>query len=155
MAFDMFKKKKEVMDFRPKDSDMPIPTKMRERLLAGRSSLVTSSSSTDTTNSSNASSSTGSGGGFFSFFGGGSDSTNSGSTSSSPSPSSSSGSFWDAGTNTSSTSSSSYNSGTTLEKLETSLNDLLYRFSRLIDRVELLEKKMDRVERKDNPSGAY
>lgn len=153
MAFDMFKKKKEVVDFRPKDSDMPIPTKMRERLLAGRPSLATSPVSSDS--SSTNSSSTGSGGGFFSFFGGGSDSTSSPTTSSSSLPSSSSGSFWDATPNSSSTNSSSYNSGTTLEKLETSLNDLLYRFSRLIDRVELLEKKMDRVERKDNPSGGY
>jgi len=153
MAFDVFKKKKDVVDFRPKDADMPIPLKMRERLLAGKSNSIITPVSSD--NSSTNSSSSGSGGGFFSFFGGGSDSANSSSASSSTSSSSSSssGSFWDAGTNTSSTNSSS--SSSSVDKLESSLNDLLYRFSRLIDRVELLEKKMDRVERKDNPSGEY
>lgn len=150
----LFKKKKEVVDFRPKDSDMPIPAKMRDRLLSGKGNTGIVTSADPSTNSSSSTSSGSSGsGGFFSFFGG-SDSSSSNSSSSNTS-SSSSGSFWDAGTNTSSSSSSSsYNSGTTLEKLETSLNDLLYRFSRLVDRVELLEKKMDRVERKDG-SGGY
>lgn len=33
------------------------------------------------------------------------------------------------------------------ERAESKLNDVLYRLSRLTDRVELLEKKMDRLER--------
>ncbi len=151
----LFKKKNEVVDFRPKDADMPIPTKMRERLLAGKpdsSTLSLNSSATTTPNSS-----TSSGSGFFSFFGGSSDSSTSSSPVSSSSVSnSSSGSFWDAGTNTSSSSSLNSNSNSSFDKLESSLNDLLYRFSRLVDRVELLEKKMDRVERKDgSSSGGY
>ena len=150
MAFELFKKKKELVDFRPKDSDMPIPVKMRDRLLGGRASPSSSISnliaqaplSTPSPSSSSGSSSSG---GFFSFFGG--DSGSSSSSNDSSSSSSPATSFWDAGTNTAPSSSSSGS-----DKIESSLNDLLYRFSRLMDRVELLEKKMDRFERKDGSS---
>lgn len=128
----MFKKKQEVVDLRPRDSDMPIPSKIRERLMAsGKTQVINGNSVSDTLDSSatpvNTSSSTSSSGGFFNFFGGSDSSTT-------------------ETTNNSSSSSSSLD----LEKVDSKINDLLYRFSRLTDRVELLEKKMDRFERKDS-----
>jgi predicted RNase H-like nuclease (RuvC/YqgF family) len=128
-----FKKKQEVVDLRPRDSDMPIPSKIRERLMAsGKTQVINGNSVSDsleasvpavTSSSSNSSSS----GGFFNFFGGG-----------------------DSSNNESSASASSNNSSLDLEKVDSKINDLLYRFSRLTDRVELLEKKMDRFERKES-----
>ena len=81
------------------------------------------SSSSSSTPSSNSG-----GGGFFGFFG-----DNSSSSSSS-------------GTSSTSLSSSDNDK---LTKIESRLDDIFYRFSRLIDRVELLEKKMDRLERRE------
>jgi predicted RNase H-like nuclease (RuvC/YqgF family) len=128
-----FKKKQEVVDLRPRDSDMPIPSKIRERLMAsGKTQVINGNSVSDsleasvpavTSSSSNSSSS----GGFFNFFGGG-----------------------DSSNNESSASASSNNRSLDLEKVDSKINDLLYRFSRLTDRVELLEKKMDRFERKES-----
>jgi hypothetical protein len=142
MPFGMFKKKKEVLDLRPRDSDMPIPNKIKERLISVNSSggLGLSSSSNSSSSLSpiipsgsiESSSQTSSGnensGGFFSFFGGSDSSSNS-----------SSSSLFSNSTLTSSD----------LDKTDSKVNDLHYRFSRLLDRVELLEKKMDRLERKD------
>ncbi len=130
-----FKKKQEVVDLRPRDSDMPIPSKIRERLMAsGKTQVINGNSVSDTLEaaapaSASSSSNSSSGGGFFNFFGG-SESSN---TESSTSPGSTSSSL-------------------DLEKVDSKINDLLYRFSRLTDRVELLEKKMDRFERKE---GSY
>lgn len=151
-----FKKKVEVVDLRPKDSDMPIPSKIRERLMASGktqtvggnsfSDALESNSSTSISPSSSANQS--SSGGFFSFFGGSDSSSSSASSSdSSVKPPTS---FWDANNSTSSVNSSSSPTSSSSERIETQVNDLLYRFSRLIDRVELVEKKLERLERKNN-----
>jgi hypothetical protein len=161
MPFSIFPKKKSDLDLRPKESDMPIPIKMREKLLANSKTRIINGntlsdsleapladqigSTAQQTNSSNSS-----GGGFFNFFGG-SDSNQKTENTTSSSSNSSSTSFWDVGTNTTATNSStssSITSNSNSERIESSLNDLLYRFSRLMDRVELLEKKMERLDRR-------
>jgi hypothetical protein len=143
MAFDLFKKKKEVVDFRPRDSDMPIPAKMKERLMSTRPSsgiITTSSEPSSTTTSASSSGS----GGFFSFFGGNSDSGSSSSPASEAKTD-----FWGNSTSSSdSSSSTTISSSSSYDKLESSLNDVIYRLSRLTDRFELVEKKLERVERK-------
>jgi hypothetical protein len=124
------KKKKEVLDLRPKDSDMPLPAKMREKLIAGpRISLIAGNStsasvdsrSIDTSSSTSANSSSNSSGGFFSFFGGG-----------------------DSSSSVSDSSSSVISDNTSSQ-----VGDLSYRLSRLLDRIELVEKKLERLERRN------
>ena len=140
MVFGFLKKKEEVMDLRKRDSDMPIPVKMRERLITGQSSssLVSSSAtSSSTPESSN------SGGGFFSFFGGSSDSSSSSSNNLNSSSNNSSSSDLLGGISNAGSLSNSDS-----EKLQTQLGDLMYKFSRQTDRLELAEKKIERLERK-------
>jgi hypothetical protein len=154
MAINWLKKKKEVVDFRPRDSDMPIPAKMRERLMAGKASIIDNS---NTSNSSSSSSNSSSSGGFFSFFGGGSSSESNSNANNFNAPiSEAKTDFWgnpiSSGEGSSSSSNNSFSSSTSsnqnFDKLESSLNDVIYRLSRLTDRFELIEKKIERVERK-------
>jgi hypothetical protein len=139
MAFELFKKRKEVVDFRKKDSDMPVPAKIKERLMAGKTSsgmIVTSANPSE-------SSTTQSSGGFFGFFGG---SDSSSSNASSPEVKTEAKTdFWgnSVSTSTNEGSSSNYNSNS-----DTRLNDVLYKLTRVTDRLELVEKKIDRIERK-------
>jgi len=134
MAFNLFKKKKEnVVDFTPRDSNMPIPAKMKDKLMAGNSQTSIVSASSPSSNTSGQSS-----GGFFSFFGGSSDSS---STTSSPSPAPASTpttDFW--GNPVSSCSSQTSPSH--------DVSDINHRISRMTDRLELSEKKIERLERK-------
>ena len=139
MVFGFNKKKSDVVDFRNLNSTGIPSSGYLKRKSAGSSSdsnvsvLASSSSSASSTNDNSGASS--SGGGFFSFFGGSDSSSNAGSSSS-----------------YGSSNSSSEVTKENFDKVENRLNDLLYRFSRLMDRVELLEKKMDRFERKNSSS---
>ena len=152
MVFGFNKNKREVMDLRNRDNG-GIPSdgylKRKGNNITGAGSSIVSpsittaadfaSTSSDNTSNSSSNSSSNSGGGFFSFFGN-NDSNNSASSSSS---SNSTGSSYGGYGNSSS-------SSTDVSKVEERLNDLLYRFSRVMDRVELLEKKMDRLDRRNN-----
>ena len=69
MAFDFLKKRKDV-DLRPRDSDMPIPAKMRGRFLSDVSAPVNITSTTPSSSSASSSGSSSSSGGLFGFFGG-------------------------------------------------------------------------------------
>lgn len=135
-----FKKKKEVVDFRHRDSDMPIPAKMKEKF------GITNASNTDLSNVPKSSST----GGFFSFFGGNNDSISSSSSKESEAKTD----FWGnpVSSNSSSNSSSSSNNNLSnnlgFDKIENSIGDLAYRISRITDRLELVEKKFERIERK-------
>lgn len=147
-------KKKEVLDLTKRgiDSDVPTDGYFKRKGLTASSinsnslSLNNSDSTTQTTsNQPVQEQSTQSSGGFFSFFGG---SENSSSTTSNSNASS----FSNSGSSTSSPSTSTVDQAD-FNRLKTQLEDMNYRFSRVLDRLELLEKKMDRLERKDNPSG--
>lgn len=149
MVFGFNKNKREVMDLRNRDNG-GIPSdgylKRKGNNITGAGSAIVSpsittaadfasTSSENTSNSSNSSSSN-SGGGFFSFFG--NNDSNSSSSSSSNNSSSSYGGYGNSSSGSSD-----------ISKVEERLNDLLYRFSRVMDRVELLEKKMDRLDRRN------
>jgi predicted ribosome quality control (RQC) complex YloA/Tae2 family protein len=139
MAFSFFKKKEDI-DLTKKgiDSDVPVEGYFKRKGKTPSTQAIDSSSQTSSAETQTSSS----GGGFFSFFGNSdssSSSSNSNATSSTPSSSSDYSSY--------SNSSSPSNSADT-EKLKTQLDDLSYRISRILDRIELLEKKMDRLERK-------
>lgn len=148
MAFNIFGKKKEVVDFRPRDSDMPVPQKIKDRLIAGKTNSVSSGSTSEIPTTAP------SGGGFFNFFGSSNDNS---STSSAPIISDSTASevktdFFGNPLNSSSPVSSSTNSfsSSSTNLNETRIDDVSTRLSRLLDRVELLEKKMDRLDRRDS-----
>jgi len=154
MAFDLFKKKKEVVDFRPKDSNMPIPARMRDRLMgnSGENIVIDSKSSSDSINStpifspaspSSSSSGSGSSGGIFSFFGGGSSSNNPAETQPDPVQTD----FWGNAVNNNSTGALG-SSSSDIEKLSTRIGDLSTQISRVADRIDLIERKMDRFERR-------
>lgn len=141
----LFGKKKEVVDLRPKDADMPIPARMREKLLPAKSgaSIISSASSTasPTETSSNS-------GGFFGFFGGGDSSssaasTNSSSAVSAPAVEETKTDFWGNPVSTASNSSVSINN-----QNDNSVGEMSYKLSRMTDRLELVEKKLGRMERK-------
>ena len=122
MPFDLFKKKK-VLDFRPGREDIIIESKNQ------------SSGSTNTSESVEPIPTPSGGGGFFGgFF--------SGDSSSSPSSSSSS------SYSSSSSNNSSLVDADKMIRIERRVEDIADRLSKLLDRVDLLEKKMDRVERK-------
>jgi len=149
MAFGLFRKKKEMVDLRPRDSDMPVPPKIKERLDAQKSASISETPPVASGTGSNS-------GGFFGFFGGNSgDSTNTQGGSSSVNPTSNQATsevktdFWGNPLGSGSSLSSSVSSPSSgNEKLESSIKDVIYRLSRLSDRLELIEKKVDRIERK-------
>lgn len=154
MAFNLFKKKKEVVDLTGSVSGgIPIEGYMKRK--GGASQQADSISSASSTGSGSSGSSS-SGGGFFGgFFGGGSSSADS---SASPASSSSAApaqsmqtDFWGnpVNTNTSSSAPSSASSGS-----DSQISDILYRLSNMSDRIELIEKKIDRAERKLGISGS-
>lgn len=145
MVFGLFGKKKEVVDFRPRDSDMPIPSKMKEKLIGGNNPITSTytpeESNTPTPSSSTTSSS---GGGFFGFFGGGNDSSSSTNSTTTPTQTNSTQvDFWGNPVNTPAVESN------TSSESNSQLNDVLYRLSRIADRLELVEKKIDRLERRN------
>lgn len=140
----LFGKKKEVVDLRPRDADMPIPAKMRERLISGNSNANSSAIPTTETTSSSASSSQSSGSGFFGFFGGSDSSSNSAATptSSTETNQTPTTDFWGNSVMSNASSSSSN------EAVVSSDANLSSRISKMIDRLELVEMKLDRLERK-------
>ena len=145
MALNWFSKKeksREVVDFTPKDSDMPIPAKMKEKLLAGRLP-VAGAVNLASSSSPQSSASQGSSGFFGGFFGGSASSDSSSSLAQTPQASQTSPAtdFWGNPVNNSASSNQTAAS-------DSQINDVLYRVSRLTDRIELLEKKLDRAERK-------
>jgi hypothetical protein len=156
MVFGLFEKKKEVVDYRPKDSDMPIPAKMREKLM-GTANPVASTYVPDeeTSPTSAIPPVSNSGGGFFGFFGGGSDNSNSNTSSSTTTaasetqPASTQVDFWGNPVNNESSSSESSSSNYPSSKnVSSQLSDIIYRLGGITDRLELVEKKMDRLERR-------
>ncbi len=145
MAFGMFKKKKEVVDLRPKDADMPIPAKMRERLLPAKSNIVNTASANSQAESGNSSS----GGGFFGGFFGGGSSSDSISTVKTSAPEAKT-DFWGNPISTNNTDSSSNSDLASSSNNESSsqIGEIAYKLSRFTDRLELIEKKIDRLQRK-------
>ena len=145
MAFNLFKKKKEVVDFRPRDSDMPVPQKIKDRLITGKSNSISPASSSEIPSTAPSS------GGFFNFFGG-SDSQTKASTASDSVNSEVKTDFFGNPLNNPSPALSSTNnfSSSNTNLHETRIDDVSSRLSRLLDRVELLEKKMDRLDRRDS-----
>lgn len=146
MAFGLFKKKREVIDWREKDSDMPIPAKMMEKLKAQRTSISTTAPVSSIASDKPAESS----GGFFSFFGGGSNSTDSANSTSTPSSITPvqeevKTDFWG---NPIAVKQDSIVRPAADSSIHTRLDDVSSRFTRLMDRVELLEKKIERLERR-------
>ncbi|MDP1728843.1 MAG: hypothetical protein Q8L27_01425 [archaeon] len=151
----LFSKKKEVIDLRNRDADMPIPAKMRERLMAGNINYAASSiiPTTETTNSNSSGSSQDSGGGFFGFFGGADSSSNSSLSSSTdstetiqattPIASTQATDFWGNPIATNDSLGSSAAS-----RIVSSNETDNRRISKMLDRLELIEMKLDRIERK-------
>ena len=138
MAFNLFGKKKEIVDFRPRDSDMPIPAKMKDKFGIKNQAVspsfegLQSSSSSSTIPSNQSSQSTG--GGFFNFFGGSSDASPA--TTSSPVAEVKT-DFWGNPVQTNNEPVSNPSS-----------TDSTYKLSHITDRLELIEKKLERLERK-------
>lgn len=125
-------KKREVLDLTKKGIDSDVPTEgyfkrknISSSLVSQNTSPLNQASSSFSPATTETTSPTPNSGGFFNFFGDSSSST--------PTPA------------TSSTNTSNFVDN---EKLKSQLDDLNYRFSRVLDRLELLEKKMDRFERK-------
>lgn len=137
----LFSKKKEVVDLRPRDSDMPIPAKMKERLLAGNVSNVSSIGSSATLANSEISSS---GQGLFGFFGGSDSSSNSPVSSSTNNETPITETKTDFWGNPINNNTSNANSSTTNFYDDNSS----HKISKMLDRLELIEKKLDRIERK-------
>jgi len=132
MIFDFFKRKKEVLDLRKKDG-MPVPAKIKEKLLAkeSNSSSILTASNTSTETQKQESPNAWNLGGIF-------DNPNlSSSVSNVPN-----------NLNTDGQTSSIGNQNLNLEKFESQLNDMSYKLSSFSDRLELLERKVERLERK-------
>lgn len=140
MVFDFFKKKKEVVDLSSANSSgIPASGYLKRKTISttqGQESIRSNNSLLSPNQNSNQNS-----GGFFSFFGS-SDNSNSSSPVSSPAQTSAYGSSYN--------SNPSSESLETIEKLKSQIEDISYKLSRMIDRLELLEKKMDRLERRDS-----
>ena len=140
MAFNWFKKK-EVIDLRKGDSDIIVSDDVKKRFnqQASAGTVPEPSAPSSTTGTSQES------GGFFSFFG----SSNASNVSSMQTP---------AATETS-TASGYGNSNTEimdkLERLDKRINELFTGISRLTDRVDLNERKIERLERKTGVSDNY
>ena len=147
MAFSLFRKKKEVIDFTSTNSE-GIPTEgyMKRK---GINAPAPSSASSNAANPSSSSS----GSGFFgSFFGGGS-SDSSSSAQTAPAPAAQT-DFWGNPVNTNTSAPAISSANNDLSSQNSQISDILYRLSRLTDRLELIERKMDRLERKTGISGS-
>jgi hypothetical protein len=139
MVFGLFKKKN-VLDLRASGG---IPTKgyLKRKGISGEQVSLNKQEASSSGNLS-------SGGGFFGFFGNsdsGSDSNNNSGASNANTD------FWGnpvLGSGSGSRGVSPNVSVTEISRMQERLNDISDRFSRLLDRVELLEKKMERAERR-------
>jgi len=141
MAFNWFKKK-EVMDLRKGQSDIVVSDDVKKRFASQQSSGTAPAPS-----SAPATSSQDSGGGFFSFFG-------------SSSASEASNMQTPQATTTETPSYAGSSAGNTeimdkLERLDKRISELFTGVSRLTDRVDLNERKIERLERKTGVGDNY
>lgn len=165
MPFGLFKKKKEVLDLSgTSSSGIPVPKRLQssspasnaaqpsaESLIGGTLDLTSSQNSSSISAPAVNESSSSSGGGFFGFFGG-SDSSSTNSTSSSPAASASPSPSPYSSSSSASSAYPEFNSSQSLssigiQQMQDKLREVSERVSRLVDRIELLELKINKFER--------